>query len=156
MDSVLNELLDNKQIKIETNDIHNNNINTNKSRNPKKQKPKLGSYIPVNDKITLPGDFVPLTERTEDRSHLQLIDTRSTKVNEKQNRLYIYDFDAKSLMSNYTDINNFKKELKFKTLSDDPKYVYIEANQNNQNKKVHKSNLFVNVKHNIRKNKIND
>ena len=156
LDSILNELLDNKQIKIEINDIHNNNINTNKSRNPKKQKQKVGSYIPVNDKITLPGDFVPLTERTEDRSHLQLIDTRSTKVNEKQNGYYIYDFDAKSLMSNYTDINYFKKELKFKTLSDDPKYVYIEANQSNQNKKVHKSNLFVNVKHNKRKNKIND
>ena len=50
---------------------------------------------------------------------------------------------------NNTELNKSKKELKYKTLYDDPKYVYIEKNK--KNKKVHKSNLFVNLK--TKKNK---
>ena len=94
----------------------------------------------------MPGDFVPLTERTEDRSHIQFVDTGSTKINTRQKLNNIYNFDASSLMSN-SYVDKYKKELKFKTISDDPKYVYIETNNRNKNKKVHKSNLFINLKH---------
>ena len=145
--SILKELLKEKKVTIENNVIHNTYFNiSNKSRNPKNTKIKYEDKFPIKDKITLPGDFVPLTERTEDRSHIQFVDTGSTKINTRQKLNNIYNFDASSLMSN-SYVDKYKKELKFKTISDDPKYVYIETNNRNKNKKVHKSNLFINLKH---------
>ena len=46
----------------------------------------------------------------------------------------------------YPDVEKHKKELKFKTMSDDPKYVYVDLIENNLKKKLHKSNLFVNIR----------
>jgi len=149
--SILNELLQTKKVHIE-NMIQKNNNNVNKSRNLKNQKPTIVNMFPANDKITLPGDFVPLTERTEDRSHIQYIETRSNKTSKNQSLNKIYNFDAGSIMSNQ-EADKYKKVLKYKTLSDNPKYVYIETNKKNKNKKIHKSNLFVNLKH-VSKNEI--
>ena len=149
--SILNELLQTKKVHIE-NMIQKNNNNVNKSRNLKNQMPTIVNMFPANDKITLPGDFVPLTERTEDRSHIQYIETRSNKTSKNQSLNKIYNFDAGSIMSNQ-EADKYKKVLKYKTLSDNPKYVYIETNKKNKNKKIHKSNLFVNLKH-VSKNEI--
>ena len=106
------------------------------------------NLLNLEDKVSFPGDFVPLTERTEDRSHIKYVDLRKNKINERHHLKNVYNFDIGSLMSN-SDINLIKKELKYKTLSDDPKYVYLEENKKNvKNKKVHKSGLFMEIKHN--------
>ena len=49
-------------------------------------------------------------------------------------------------MSSNKELNKNKEELKYKSLYDDPKYVYVENYKKNKNKKVHKSNLFLNIK----------
>ena len=98
----------------------------------------------LEDKISLPGDFVPLTERTEDRSHIKYIDIKTNKINKRHKLKNIYNFDIGSLMSN-SDIDLFKKELKYKTLSDYPKYAYLEGNKKSQdkNKEVNKNTLYI-------------
>ena len=54
--------------------------------------------------------------------------------------------------SNY---DRYKKEIKFKTMSDNPKYAYVELMETNKKKKSHKGNLFVNV-NNKKKQNLND
>ena len=54
--------------------------------------------------------------------------------------------------SNY---DRYKKEIKFKTMSDNPKYAYVELMEKNKKKKSHKGNLFVNV-NNKKKQNLND
>ena len=138
--SILQELLQNKKVCIEN--------ATSRNRNSKYPKIMFKNLLNLEDKISFPGDFVPLTERTEDRSHIKYVDLRKNKINERHHLKNVYNFDIGSLMSN-SDINLIKKELKYKTLSDDPKYVYLEENKKNvKNKKVHKSGLFMEIKHN--------
>ena len=141
---------------INNNNNNNNNINNNnnvkhktKSRNIKfAKKNQDEEIIFLKGKTTLPGDFVPTTiDSTIDKRHVQYIKTERNDEPKKE-EVKIFDFDISSLMNN-TELNKSKKELKYKTLYDDPKYVYIEKNK--KNKKVHKSNLFVNLK--TKKNK---
>ena len=93
----------------------------------------------------IPGDFVPKSiDSSIDKRHVQYIRTIASEVIKKDKK-YIYDFDIGSIINN-DEINRNKKELRYKSLYDDPKYVYIENNK--MPKKVHKSNLFVNIKQN--------
>ena len=145
--SLLNELLQNKNVQINKEIQNNNNIIiNNKSRNTKSTNTKIESIIPVNDKISFHEDFIPLTERTNDRSHIQYIDTKSNKTTKKLQYLKtICDFDISSVKTN-TNTVKYNRELRFKTLSDDPKYEYLESKRIVKNSKIHKSNLFVNIK----------
>ena len=133
---ILQELSKNKKAR-------NENTN-NKSRNPKNPKIMFEKLLNLEDKISLPGDFVPLTERTEDRSHIKYIDIKTNKINKRHKLKNIYNFDIGSLISN-SDIDLFKKELKYKTLSDYPKYAYLEGNKKSQdkNKEVNKNTLYI-------------
>ena len=149
--SELNGLLANK--KVQSINVQSNNIN--KSRNIKNTKPKISSEIlNNNDKNSLKEDFIPLTERTNDRSHVQYIDTQSNISTERQKINTIYNFDLNSIMTN-SNYDRYKKEIKFKTMSDNPKYAYVELMETNKKKKSHKGNLFVNV-NNKKKQNLND
>ena len=129
-----------KSIKDIIYDDNSNDINI-KSRNIKFSK-KKEDIISLRSKNSIPGDFVPRTTDTmSDKKHVEYIHTINN-IKKKQ-KINIYDFDVQSLMSN-NELNKNKKELKYKSLYDDPKYVYIENNK--KNKKVHKCNIFVNVK----------
>ena len=139
----INGILINKN--IQSINVHPNNLN--KSRNIKNPQTKIISAFQnkENDKNSLRNDFIHLTERTNDRSHAQYIDTQSNKTTKKQSTNTIYNLDVNSIMT-YPDVEKHKKELKFKTMSDDPKYVYVDLIENNLKKKLHKSNLFVNIR----------
>ena len=136
----LNEILATK--KVQSINVQENNIN--KSRNIKYTKSKVSSVIQNNDKNSLKDNFFPLTERTTARSHVQYIDTQSNETTKKQNIGTIYNNEINSIMT-FSDYDKFKKELKFKTMSDDPKYGYVDL-ITNSSKKSHKSELFVNIK----------
>ena len=138
----LNEILATK--KVQSINVQENNIN--KSRNIKYTKPKVSSIIPNNDKNSLKDNFFPLSERTTARSHVQYIDTQSNETTKKQN-IGIYNNEINSIMT-FPDYDRFKKELKFKTMSDDPKYGYVDLMEIKTSKKSHKSKLFVNIKKN--------
>jgi hypothetical protein len=143
--SILNELSKNKKVQINQ-EIHNN-ININKSRNPKSTKENMVKIILKDkDQISFPGDFVPMTERSNYRSHVQYIDdTCSTKYTKKQGFSTIFNYEINSL-NPVSYAEKYKKEMKFKTLSDDPKYSYVESNKMNKSQKTHKSNFFGNLK----------
>ena len=143
--SILNELSKNKKVQI--NQEIQNNININKSRNPKSTKENMVKIILKDkDQISFPGDFVPMTERSNYRSHVQYIDdTCSTKYTKKQAFSTIFNYEINSL-NPISYAEKYKKEMKFKTLSDDPKYSYVESNKMNKSQKTHKSNFFGNLK----------
>ena len=115
----------------------------NKSRNIKYPKSNIRKELFLfEDKTIFPGDFVPKTTDSTDKRHVHYIKSETNADIKKENKR-IYDFDIGGIINN-DEINKNKKELKYKTLYDDPKYVYIEKNKNK--KKVHRSNLFVNLK----------
>ena len=118
------------------------NNNKNKSRNIKYPKANTNKIFLFEDKNALPGDFVPKSIDSIDKKHVKYIKSETISKRKKDNK-YIFDFDISSIINNDV-INKNKNELKYKTLYDDPKYVYINNNKNI--KKVHKSNLFVNLK----------
>jgi len=123
----------------------NENNNRTLSRNIKFNKKKRSISI---DKNSIPGDFVPRTiDSGSDKKHVHYIQTETRDNSDYQKeKINIYNFDILSIMSSNKELNKNKEELKYKSLYDDPKYVYVENYKKNKNKKVHKSNLFVNVK----------
>ena len=129
------------------NDKFNDNDNDNriKSRNIKFNKKRKNLSI---DKNSIPGDFVPRTNDNEsDKKHVHYIQTETRDNSDYQKeKINIYNFDILSIMSSNKELNKNKEELKYKSLYDDPKYVYVENYKKNKNKKVHKSNLFLNIK----------
>ena len=143
----IKDLLCNNE-KKNSNDLFKNNT---KSRNIKNIQEKRDDIMTLRDKNSIPGDFVPKTidSSTIDKRHVHYIHTQKTDMDIIKEKKYIYDFDIGGIINN-NELNKNKNELKYKTLYDDPKYVYIENNR--KNKKVHKSNLFVNLKRkNIKK-----
>ena len=127
------------------NDKFNDNDNRIKSRNIKFNKKRKNLSI---DKNSIPGDFVPRTNDNEsDKKHVHYIQTETRDNSDYQKeKINIYNFDILSIMSSNKELNKNKEELKYKSLYDDPKYVYVENYKKNKNKKVHKSNLFLNIK----------
>jgi hypothetical protein len=134
-----------KEIMFNENDNLNYNDNRIRSRNIKFNQKKENINI---DKNSIPGDFVPRTNDNEsDNKHVQYIQTETRDNSDYQKeKINIYNFDILSIMSSNKELNKKKEELKYKSLYDDPKYVYVENYKKNKNKKVHKSNLFLNIK----------
>ena len=134
-----------KEIIFNDNDNLNDKDNRIRSRNIKFSQKKENINI---DKNSIPGDFVPRTNDNEsDKKHVHYIQTETRDNSDYQKeKINIYNFDILSIMSSNKELNKKKEELKYKSLYDDPKYVYVENYKKNKNKKVHKSNLFLNIK----------
>ena len=134
-----------KEIMFNDNDKFNDNDNRIKSRNIKFNKKRKNLSI---DKNSIPGDFVPRTNDNEsDKKHVHYIQTETRDNSDYQKeKINIYNLDILSIMSSNKELNKNKEKLKYKSLYDDPKYVYVENYKKNKNKKIHKSNLFLNIK----------
>ena len=92
----------------------------------------------LNKKNKIPGDFVPKISNNDKTSHhVELIPT-----SEEETKIYIHTLTNSFNKSFNEDFNKSCRQLKYATLYDNPKYVYLDENYNNV--KVHKSNLLNN------------
>ena len=136
---------------INENDCHNKKrivkFNLDKKENDKKinnnilnttRKPTIINkykYKTINNNI--PGDFVPKIGVNDIiRNHVQLI---PSNYEYKKTHIHVHNLDN-IFNKSFDDFKKSNNNLKFVTLYDNPKYSYLEENHNNS--KVHKSNLF--------------